>query len=127
MNHSKMAAALVCAVMVCAALSACAPLCPHKGKTFIHFFVVPKQLPNGQDATDEIAALKQWLAQTAGGYTELGDAPGGWINPENTLETARQTAFFLSAPRNLRREISDYIRVRFKERQPYVMTWKALG
>ncbi|MEW5734833.1 MAG: hypothetical protein AB1921_08255 [Thermodesulfobacteriota bacterium] len=92
---------------------------------FVHFFVVPKTMPDGSSAKEQMDALKVWLCDKAGGYTELPDAPGGWMNHQGGLETSDQHAFLVSAPANMKDEITAYVKKEFAETDPYVMVWKA--
>ena len=59
-------------------------------------------------------------------YTEMKEAPGGWLNAQNQLETQNQVAFFVSAASNLKEAIEHYLMTRFKQTEPYVEVWNAL-
>ena len=95
-------------------------------KTYIHFFVAPKLMPDGTSAEEQIQALRLWLAREAGGYTELSEAPGGWLDEEGNLQTEEQAAFLVSAPVNLKEPIRQYMTRNFGQSLPYVMLWNAL-
>ena len=107
-------------------LSGCSHLDPATRTTYIHFFVAPKFMPDKTASSKEMASLRTWLASRAGGYTELMEAPGGWLNAQSELETEDQVGFFLSATSNLKKAIEQYLITNFKETQPYVEVWTAL-
>ena len=67
-----------------------------------------------------------WLAQEAGGYTELRESPGGWLDGEGNLQTEEQAAFLVSAPVNLKEAIQQYMIQNFGQSLPYVVVWNAL-
>ena len=83
-------------------------------------------MPDKHASDKEMAGLREWLAVEAGGYTELKEAPGGWLNAQNQLETQNQVAFFVSAASNLKEAIEHYLMTHFKQSEPYVEVWKAL-
>ena len=95
-------------------------------RTYVHFFVAPKFMPDGSPADDRLDALRLWLAQEAGGYTELGDAPGGWITAEGNLQTEDQVAFVVTANFNLKATIRQYMMEHFDQTLPYVVVWETL-
>jgi len=95
-------------------------------RMYIHFFVAPKHMPDGTPAEEQIQALRLWLAREGGGYTELKDAPGGWIDGEGNLQTEEQVAFLVSAPMNLKEAVRQYMIRNFGQSLPYVLVWEAL-
>ncbi len=95
-------------------------------KMYIHFFVAPKQMTDEMSAEEQIQALRLWLAQEAGGYTEFSEAPGGWLDGEGHLQTEEQAAFLVSAFLNLKKPILQYMIQNFGQNQPYVILWNAL-
>lgn len=117
--------ALIFAALVLALAAGCAHTPGHVPVQYVHFFVAPKALPDGSDATPKLEALKAWLCEKAGGYTEIPDAPGGWINHQNKLESAEQAGFIVSAGTNLKAEIAARIEKEFAEKEAYVLVWKA--
>ncbi len=95
-------------------------------KIYIHFFVAPKLLPDGTSTEEQIQALRLWLAQEAGGYTEFSEAPGGWLDGKKNLQIEEQSAFLVSASVNLKEPIQQYMIQNFGQSQPYVILWNAL-
>lgn len=116
---------LLAVLGLCAALCGCARVQAPQASHYIHFFVAPKELPDGSSTADRMAQLRQWLCLRAGGYTEF-PAPGGWQDREGQVETSDQAGFFVSAPQNLRQEIADKIKALFLETDPFVEVWTSV-
>ena len=128
MNPWRAAGLVVAVVMLCAAFCGCGlALAPARHDVqFIHFFVVPKTLPDGSSSVEQMAALRTWLVQTAGGYTELPQAPGAWINHAGSLETSDQAGFLVSSVKNLKKEIAARIKTLFRQTDPFVEVWSGI-
>lgn len=93
--------------------------------THVYFFVAPALLPDGSSSDTEILALKTFLVETAGGYSGLGQSEGGWQNLQGKLETEINHPFFVSCPKDISNELSQFLHDHFGQSEPYIITWEA--
>lgn len=93
--------------------------------TLVHFFVVPLVLPDGRDAAEKFPDLKRFLIKLAGGYTQLGAAEGGWLDPRGQVETERNVTFMVAAPRDISAELVGHLKTAFKVREAFVLVYEA--
>lgn len=96
-----------------------------QGTTHVYFFVVPDKLPDGSSSATEIQALKKFLVDTAGGYSGQGESEGGWKNLEGNVETEINFSFFVSCPKDISKELADFVSKHFSQPEPYIITWEA--
>lgn len=95
-------------------------------KEYMHFFVLPTTFPDGSSTNELREEFKVYIASLAGGYTELGLAEGGWVNPENILVTESSYAFMVSANSDLTEVIRAYLIDNFKQQAGYVKVWQVM-
>ncbi|GAB7081609.1 hypothetical protein [Megalodesulfovibrio paquesii] len=94
---------------------------PLQDNAYIHFFVVPTQ---GTQSAKALEAMREHLVALAGGFTELGTAPGGERQPDGQEGRQVNAAFLVAAPENLSRQIEAYVATHFKEERPFVLVWQ---
>ena len=97
-----------------------------ESKVFVHFLVVPAKTKDGRDFNTAMADLKLKLARLAGGYTHLGPSEGGYLPSGGKLEQKKNHSFIVSAPRNITKDLEDYIPQYFETTKPYVLVWEAV-
>lgn len=93
--------------------------------THVYFFVAPALLPDGTSSEVEIQALKNFLVDTAGGYSGLGESEGGWKSAEGKLETEKNHTFFVSCPKDIAKDLQQFLSDHFGQGAPYIITWEA--
>lgn len=97
--------------------------CSTRGR---YLFVVPEQLPSGESSAAQQARLETWLAETAGGYTRLGDVQGGWKAPDGAIITERNLLYLVSIPkgaRPFRRQLEQLILKEFEQQEAWIEGW----
>lgn len=47
----------------------------------LHLAIVPRELPDGSQPTEQLAQLLEEVAERAGGYTYIEKVVGGWLPP----------------------------------------------
>jgi hypothetical protein len=93
--------------------------------THVYFFVAPALLTDGSSSAAEIKALKEFLVETAGGYSGLGESEGGWKNLEGNIETETNHSFFVSCQKDISKELQQFMSDHFGQSDPYIITWEA--
>ena len=105
---------------------AAVPVAAESQQVFAHLFTVPAALPDGGDSAAQVSALHAWLAETFGGYTRLAPGgEGGWKNETGVVETEVNTAYLVTAPRDVSKDIAARLARDFGMRVPYVLTFPA--
>lgn len=117
---------LVTAAIFCL-ISSCGNPDARHSRIYVHFLVAPAAYSDGSSADKAVSELKGYLLTLAGGYTELGNSRGCWINPKGTVEKESNISFMISAQRNMSAELKGYISKNFRQQYPYVIVWKALS
>lgn len=88
-------------------------------KATVHFLVIPASLPS-----EKLHDFNAFLVKKAGGYTVArstgGDSAsfGAGYAPENLSYT-------VSAPKNLSREIGEYLKKELGQKRLFLLTWPA--
>jgi hypothetical protein len=91
----------------------------------VYFFVAPSMLSDGSSSATKILELKKFLAETAGGYTELSESEGGWVNDQGDIETEINHTFLVSSTQDLSEQLRTYLAENFSQTYPYVLKWQA--
>lgn len=94
-------------------------------KVVVHFIVVPAKAQSGAMPGRVLADFRNWLAETAGGYTQLGPTNGGFLPPGGKLQISDNHSFIVSAPKNISAEIEAFAEKLFGGQKPYILTWPA--
>ncbi len=87
-----------------------------------YFFVVPQWLPDGRGTGPQRKSLEGWLADKAGGYTQIGPARGGWRHGRDLIEED-SIAYFVVGPAGLKPQLERIIVEQFGQRQAFVVQW----
>lgn len=107
-------------------LGSCARLAPKDpAAVYVHLVAVPKALPSGEDTAPLLQQFKREWSARAGGYTQLGEAEGGWIDPRGQLLTERNHLFLICSPEDLSPALGRDLAMRFKQELPFVLVWPA--
>jgi hypothetical protein len=108
-------------------MSACSNSEARRDRIYVHFLVAPATFSDGSSADKAVSELKDYLLTSAGGYTELLNSQGCWINPKGTVEKENNFSFMVSAQKNMSAELKGYVSKHFGQQYPYVIVWKALS
>ncbi len=96
------------------------------GQLTCHFFVIPAAA-DIQGGESTLIAFKTELAKLAGGFTALGQASGGMIAANGTLETDNHLAFVVSSPKDLSKDIRHLVKTVLKRDNLYLVSWPVSG
>jgi len=88
-------------------------------KAYVHFFVVTAEMPK-----EKIAAMQEFLARTAGGYT-FAKTEGAALGKDGVKAPEASHSYLVSASKPLGREIADYLKKNCGEKSVFLLTWEA--
>ena len=103
-----------------------APSVPSQAPRYVHFCIVPQQLPNGQPSNALVGEFKQYCLSVVGGYTKFIEVEGGWLGPQGKLEVEKNHAFLLTTNKNIAPQLRQYIVTRFQQQEAFVLVWPSL-
>jgi hypothetical protein len=90
-------------------------------------FVVPDHLPDGTPSAAQQAALEEWMASRAGGFTRLDGAHGGWMGPDGEVVREDNVLYLLTFPEGERadvaREVEQRILRDFQQQEAWIQKW----
>lgn len=86
-------------------------------------FVVPNTLPNGQSSEQRRAALETWMADRAGGFTEMGEVNGAWKTPKGEVLREKNRMYLITVeddPEAFREALREKIITEFEQEEAYL-------
>jgi hypothetical protein len=90
-------------------------------------FVVPEELPDGTSSAAQQAALEEWMASRAGGFTRLDGAHGGWMGPDGEVVREDNVLYLLTFPEGDRAdgalEVEQRILRDFQQQEAWIQKW----
>lgn len=88
-------------------------------KAYVHFFVVTAEL-----SKEKAAAMREFLARTAGGYT-FAKTEGAAMGKDGVKPPEASHSYLVSASKPLGKEIVEYLKKNCGEKSVFLLTWEA--
>lgn len=117
--------ALIVLLLVCLTSLCAECLASEEGAqrdAYVHFMVLPVNLPDGSDAESAFKTFRAEMIMLAGGYSELGPSQGGSLHPEGVV-SKDNVAYIVSANRDISSEIKKVTMEIFGIERVFILVW----
>ena len=84
----------------------------------------PTRPNQGGDLTASIAMLKRKFIELAGGYTDMGQTPGGSLQDDGKIKVQDNLSFMVAAKKDISDEIKEFVPQHFAG-NAFILVWPA--